>query len=95
MINNHSQPAVLILGFIRIKGVKELIETCLQNDVSKIYISLDGPRNKEEHLVQLEIIEMVNKFKVGSKATFILLVREKNLGVGAAVISGIDWFFSQ
>jgi len=95
MIKNHSQPAVLILGFIRINGLKELIESCLQNDVSRIYISLDGPRNKKEHLIQLEIIEMINKFKVSSKATFILLVREKNLGVGAAVISGIDWFFSQ
>jgi hypothetical protein len=95
MSEKSLHPAALILGFIRIKGIKELIESCLQNDVLRIYISLDGARNKEEHLTQLEIIKMINGFQVNCKATINLLVRERNLGVGAGVISGIDWFFSQ
>lgn len=89
------QPAALILAFVRIDGVRRLIETCLRNDVKRIYISIDGPKDLEDKQIQKSIVRMVNDFKANSDGIFRLLHRDKNLGVGAGVIAGIDWFFSQ
>jgi hypothetical protein len=89
------RPAALILAFVRIDGVRKLIESCLQNDVKRIYISIDGPKDFEGQQIQLSIVRMVNEFKANSDGIFRLLHRDNNLGVGAGVIAGIDWFFSQ
>ena len=93
-MTNGTQPAVLILAFIRHNGVKRLIETCLENDVSRIYISIDGPRSESDRSTQQEMLEIIQEFRMVAPTQFFVQRHEENLGVGVGVISGLDWFFS-
>ena len=88
-------PAALILGFVRPDGVKGLIETCIQNDVPRLYISIDGPRSDSDRLLQRKIVEVVERFQSNISVQIFLQIHDQNLGVGAGVISGLDWFFSK
>jgi hypothetical protein len=88
------KPAALILTYVRPDGVKGLIESCIQNDVPRIYISVDGPRSDPDRLLQKKIFEIVERFQKRNGVQIFLQNHEQNLGVGAGVISGLDWFFS-
>lgn len=90
----HRQPAVLILAFLRKNGVQRLIQTCLENDVSRIYISIDGPRSDSDKFTQQEILKIIQKYQESASVQFFMQLHERNLGVGVGVISGLDWFFS-
>jgi hypothetical protein len=89
-----TQPAVLILAFLRHNGVKRLIESCLENEVSRIYISIDGPRSDSDRSIQDEMLEIIREFQVATSVQLFVQRHEQNLGVGVGVISGLDWFFS-
>jgi hypothetical protein len=89
-----TQPAVLILAFLRQYGVKRLIESCLENDVTRIYISIDGPRSDSDRSIQEEMLEIIREFQVATSTEFFVQRHERNLGVGVGVISGLDWFFT-
>ena len=89
-----TQPAVLILAFLRHNGVKRLIESCLDNEVSRIYISIDGPRSDSDRSKQQEMLKIIQEFQVATSTQISVQIHEQNLGVGVGVISGLDWFFS-
>lgn len=89
-----TQPPVLILAFLRHHGVKRLIESCLENDVSRIYISIDGPRSDSDRSAQQEMLEIIQEFRTVAPTQIFVRRHEQNLGVGVGVISGLDWFFS-
>ena len=89
-----TQPPVLILAFLRHYGVKRLIESCLENDVSRIYISIDGPRSDSDRSIQQEMLEIIREFQSVTPTQIFVQRHEQNLGVGVGVISGLDWFFS-
>ena len=89
-----TQPPVLILAFLRHHGVKRLIESCLENDVSRIYISIDGPRSDSDRSTQQEMLEIIQEFRTVAPTQIFVQRHEQNLGVGVGVISGLDWFFS-
>jgi hypothetical protein len=89
-----AQPALLILAFIRQHGVKRLIESSLENDVSRIYISIDGPRSDSDRSIQEEMLEIIRDFQLDTTTQIFVQRHEVNLGVGVGVISGLDWFFS-
>jgi hypothetical protein len=87
-------PAVLVLAYARPDGVKRIIEECLRNDVKRIYIAVDGPKSSNQANRQIEILEVVEKFRGVVGTDFFILAQEMNLGVGVGVITGVDWFFS-
>ena len=39
------QPAVLIIGYRRHESVREIMQICKFNKVSRIYIAVDGPKS--------------------------------------------------
>jgi hypothetical protein len=87
-------PPVLIIAYSRPNGVEQLIEESIKNDVTSFYVSIDGPKPGASNTRQLEILEVVNKYRSNPLLRFELLVHPHNLGVGVAVIRALDWFFS-
>lgn len=94
MISNRIYP-VLIISYARPDGVRNLIQSCIVNNVTDIYIAIDGPKSEEMKIRQDQIIEVVNSYAQIPGLKLNVLKREKNLGVGVGVITAIDWFFEQ
>jgi hypothetical protein len=88
-------PPVLIISYSRPNGVRNLIEACILNKVSELYIAIDGPKNGSDGRLQNEILQVINSFSYVKDLNVKVLSRKKNLGVGVGVITAIDWFFSQ
>ena len=84
--------AVLILGFLRKSQIETLVRVAYTEGVKKIYISLDGPRSTEDDARQIEIIKMIYELRKEIPINIEARRLNENMGAGAAVISGIDWF---
>lgn len=97
MISNleptHSSYPALIIAYGRPGNIKHILETLRSAHVSKVFISIDGPRNQKIAYLQDEIMKLINEY---SSEQFQIIVQRHftNLGVGLGVISAIDWFFS-
>lgn len=85
----------LIIGFLRVDNILKLINSISEQTDSSIYISIDGPRTKEEKRIQDLLIERINEKKVIIKNTILIRHHRKNLGIGCGVVSAIDWFFER
>ena len=83
----------LILSFQRKDQLEKLIRVASNQGSERIYISIDGPRDKHDYLVQLAIVKMINQLRHELDSEIIARHLSQNAGAGAAVISGIDWFF--
>ncbi len=87
--------AVLVIGFLRKNQIEKLVRVSCTEGIKKIYISLDGPRNNEDEAKQTEIIKMIRELRQEIPISIEVRHLNQNIGAGAAVISGLDWFFSQ
>jgi hypothetical protein len=85
---------ILIIGFIRVEGVERLLNSVKPQQVSRIYLSLDGPRGRVDFQSQNLILSAVRDFCRKNDIPLDVWKRRKNLGVAVSVISSIDWFFS-
>jgi len=90
-----SRLPVLIIGFVRVEGVKKLINSLVVDQISSICLAIDGPRNSLDVNPQSEIINIVRSFSDENRIPFFYWHRESNLGVAVGVVTAIDWFFSQ
>lgn len=86
-----SSRSALILAYARPERILKQIELLVSKDVG-VYLSLDGPRTQEVAEIQEVLVA-----KVLSDWSREVKIRRLpvNYGVGCAVISGIDWFFSE
>ncbi len=92
-MKNDTQIPVLILAFNRPKLVQELLSKLDKSKISKLYVSIDGPRNASDHEKSNEILNLVTNFS--DKLPVSIRRVQSNLGCRLGVISGLDWFFSQ
>ena len=83
----------LILTYKRIKGLERILNKLIENGHSSIYVAIDGPRNEVDKQIQKEMMILIEKY-MNEKVSINILRREENLGIGVAVISAIDWFYS-
>ena len=83
----------LILSFQRKDQLEKLIRVASAQGSDRIYLSIDGPRDKHDSLVQSAIIKMISQLRLELDTEIIARHLSENAGAGAAVISGIDWFF--
>ena len=85
--------AILLIGFNRPENIKRLLNILKKTRVSRLYISIDGPRknnNLDQNLIDKHRILIKNiNWPCSVKALF----NKKNLGCGKAVKNAIDWFF--
>lgn len=83
-------PPVLFCGFARIHGFKKIIKFNLSFlKESKVYLSLDGPRNETEKEIQNQIL---NLFKKNFDCLHVKR-HKNNLGCAKAIPAAINWFF--
>lgn len=70
------------------------LTTLKQAGISRLYISIDGPRNEMDRNNQKLLYEIISKFKMEFSE---LNIRESeiNQGIAVAMVSAIDWFFSK
>lgn len=83
----------LIVAFQRKEQLETLIRLASAEQSDRIYISIDGPRNYEDKITQSKIIEMIESLRKELPTEIIARYLNANAAAGAAVISGIDWFF--
>ncbi len=91
MVTSPKLP-VLVLAYNRPGLVRELLKTLPPENVSSLYISIDGPRSKHDEFRAQEIIEIADEFS--QKIPVVIRHSSSNLGCRLGVIAGLDWFFS-
>lgn len=84
---------VLVLAFNRPQMVRDLLRSLPKQEISSVYISIDGPRNSTDSEKADEIMAIAEEF---SKSVSVKIRRGKNnLGCRLGVIAGLDWFFNE
>jgi hypothetical protein len=87
--------AALIIGYSRPTGILNLLNSLVSNGVTRIYISIDGPKNARDLENQKIIQTVIRDFSKDQSIQIKILKQEINLGIAVAVIGAIDWFFTQ
>jgi hypothetical protein len=83
----------LIITYSRLQGLVNLLDSCRDAGVNKLYIAIDGAVTKEAALIQESMVQVINEYKSESNIDIQVWHREKNLGITVSVITAIDWFF--
>jgi len=84
---------ILIIGFQRFNSLEILINLCLRETNSKIFISMDGPPTNKTGLVN-EPRMLVENFKAAYPDRISLRLLADNVGSAVNVITAVDWFLS-
>lgn len=84
---------VLVLGFMRFDGIKNILASCKEVGISHVYLALDG--GKDEEAFKFQERALVDLFSHAEAIKIALTVRRRNTNAGLAVgvIEGISWFF--
>lgn len=96
LVKSNATFSLLIIAYKRKNNVKEIIETALSSQVSSIYVSIDGFKTGDIQGkgIHDEIVELIENYAKVYPGKFFMLNREFNRGCSAAVLSSLDWFFS-
>lgn len=86
---------VLIIAYRREDTLIKILNICAENNVNKIYISIDGPRANAHALIneQKKMLNSINKFGKDYEGEVIVQKRNTNLGCAASVLSACAWIF--
>lgn len=86
-------PPVLIVGFRRFQNLRNILDICVQAGITKIYVTLDGPRSNIDEAdisaCKSELIEFEKIFQGSLRTRFASV----NCGAAYSVLSGCDWVF--
>lgn len=83
--------SVLVLGFARIETLTYILEIALRQDVSRVVLVLDGPRNPEEAARQDKILGAVKVFLADPK--FSVITMGNNVGIRNTLSYGLNEIF--
>jgi hypothetical protein len=86
---------VLIIGFVRKEGLERTLLSLVQAGSTDIYLAIDGPKDDDQALVQIEMVSNIQKIAFDSGVELRVWRRKQNLGLAVSVITAIDWFFSE
>lgn len=86
---------VLILAYARDENVIALIDQITEQNTSHVYLSVDGAKNSKIATAQNRMISKSQEIVRRRGLKLSVWHRLSNLGVGASVPRGIDWFFSR
>ncbi len=85
--------SVLILAYNRFDKFKRCIETLSKQGIKKIFLSIDGPKNKNDLKNQKKIKMFCKNNEYGMK--IIINQLDNNYGCRLGPLKGISWFFSK
>ncbi len=89
-----SKVSCLLLAFSRLDGVSRLLTSLNPSQLESIYIAIDGPTSDEIEAIQVQLVSLVESYCTINSIRLVVWQRSENLGVAAAIISAVDWFFS-
>ena len=84
---------VLILGYMRFEGILRNLESCGKAGISRVYLSLDGPKDSYGLELQESALLEIRNFAKSRGIELRLRRRHSNIGLAVAVIEGVSWFF--
>jgi GR25 family glycosyltransferase involved in LPS biosynthesis len=84
---------VLLTLHVRSEYLEEQLDTLKMAGIQELYISIDGPRNHEEELLQSKIFKLLDSIR-DEFHKIEINKSDKNQGIAVAMISAIDWFFA-
>ena len=90
-----ARPTVLIIAYRRTAEIERILQECQKNNVDKIYIALDGPKdgNTNGEKDNNSIREIVANYQRNYSGVIMTLFRDQNVGCAASVLSACDWAF--
>ncbi len=86
---------VLVLAYMRPEMTMRLLRRLVGSGISRIYVSIDGPKNDSDAGKQATLIEDIDEFLSSHKVNWKIQYSPDNLGVRNGVLAGLDWFFNQ
>jgi len=93
------QLSVLIIGYRRSVNIDLLIQSCIDNNVNKIFIALDNVIDKSNDLQaiqdHLDCTKVIENAMQKSPGLIEFATQEKNAGCAVGVLSACNWFFSK
>jgi hypothetical protein len=84
---------ILIIGYQRVNSLKLIVDLCIRETTSKIFISMDGPSDANSGFND-QARTLVTDFNSAYPDRISLRLLSENVGVGVNVITALDWFFS-
>lgn len=88
-------PGALILAFRRQDHLLNILNSLREGGITRIYLSIDGPKFPEDLQIGHAIEELVQNYCAQYSLELKLMRHKKNLGLSLAVLSALDWFFAQ
>ena len=85
---------VLLTLHVRTKNIEKQLAVLRDSKIRNVYISVDGPRNEQDKIKQLDLFKLLNDASTNFSAFHIRQSKE-NHGVAVGMISALDWFFAQ
>lgn len=94
-MTTENEIAVLIVGYRRKDNIKKILKICAANQVSTIYVALDGPKQDSRPglIDNLEIRRVIDDFEKIYAGEINKFYHNSNLGCAASVLSACDWAF--
>ena len=88
-------PTVLIIAYRRTAEIEKILQECKNNNVNKIYVALDGPKdgNTNGEIDNIVIRQIVANYQENYSGEIKTLFRDQNVGCAASVLSACDWAF--
>lgn len=86
---------VLLIAYRRVNNLKEILNKFNALNVTKIYISLDGPipGNLDSLIDHNAMLDAITKFREAYTGDLNTLIRHNNFGCSASILSACNWIF--
>ena len=86
---------VLVIAYSRPEGLSNILKVLQMNEIERIYIAIDGAKNRRDEVNQRSIDLIIAEFIHDTGKQIRVLRQKQNLGIAVAIIGAIDWFFEQ
>lgn len=90
----HSSMAVLIITYRRPRNLQTLLQVCAKNNISRIYVHVDGPSTpdaRQDTEASLAILEEFDRIHPGVLQQQVSM---NNLGAAVGVLRACNWVFN-
>lgn len=92
--DSAKSPGALILAFRRQEHLLNILNSLREGGITRIYLSIDGPRNPDDQFIGNSIEGLVRDYCAKNTLEIYVLRREQNFGLSLAVLTALDWFFA-
>ncbi len=92
ILTSHER-AVLIIAYRRAENLNYLLDFCINQGVSRIYVGLDGPKNEDDQVETDKCRKVLSDFMENHPENISSRVLGRNVGAAEAVLTAVNWAF--